>query len=85
MQLFKTAARSRGLSFITVKYTTTSIIKDIFKADRIIGKMHICYHTVVSNLRFIGSCDRGTLRRVMICLTTPALFQTAPLNDCQMD
>jgi hypothetical protein len=26
---------------------------------------------VVSNLRFIDLCDRGTLRRVRLCLTTP--------------
>ena len=27
---------------------------------------------MVPNLRFIGLCDRGTLRRVRLCLTTPA-------------
>ena len=26
---------------------------------------------MVPNLRFIGLCDRGTLRRVRLCLTTP--------------
>ena len=26
---------------------------------------------MVSNLRFIDLCDRGTLRRVRLCLTTP--------------
>jgi len=26
---------------------------------------------VVPNLRFIGLCDRGTLRRVRLCLTKP--------------
>ena len=26
---------------------------------------------MVPNLRFIGLCDRGTLRRVKLCLTTP--------------
>ena len=29
---------SRSLSVITVKYTTTSIMKDIFKTDRLISK-----------------------------------------------
>jgi hypothetical protein len=29
---------------------------------------------VVSNLRFIDLCDRGTLGRVGLCLTTPKLF-----------
>jgi hypothetical protein len=38
MQLFKTAARSRGLSVITVKYTTTSTMRDIAKTDRFISK-----------------------------------------------
>jgi len=34
----KQQLRSRGLSVITVKYTTTSIMKDIFKADKLISK-----------------------------------------------
>ena len=34
----KQQPRSRGLSVITVKYTTTSIMKDIFKTDRLINK-----------------------------------------------
>ena len=34
----KQQPRSRGLSVITVKYTTTSIMKDIFKTDRLISK-----------------------------------------------
>ena len=33
--------------------------------------MHNCSRGVVSNLRFIDLCDRGTLRPVRICLTTP--------------
>ena len=34
----KQQPRSRGLSVITVKYTTTSIMKDIFKTGRLISK-----------------------------------------------
>jgi hypothetical protein len=34
----KQQPRSRGLSVITVKYTTTSITKDISKTDRLISK-----------------------------------------------
>ena len=34
----KLQPRSRGLSVITVKYTTTSITKGIFKTDRLISK-----------------------------------------------
>jgi len=34
----KQQPRSRGLSVITIKYTTTSIMKDIFKTDRLINK-----------------------------------------------
>jgi hypothetical protein len=34
----KQQPRSRGLSVITVKYTTTSIMKDIFKTDRLTNK-----------------------------------------------
>ena len=34
----KQQPRSRGLLVITVKYTTTSIMKDIFKTDRLINK-----------------------------------------------
>jgi hypothetical protein len=34
----KQQPRSRGLSVITVKYTTTSIMKDIFKTDRLRSK-----------------------------------------------
>ena len=34
----KQQPRSRGLSVVTIKYTTTSITKDIFKTDRIISK-----------------------------------------------
>ena len=34
----KQQPRSRGLSVITVKYTTTSIMRDIFKTDRLISK-----------------------------------------------
>ena len=34
----KQQPRSRGLSVITVKYTTTSIMKDIFKTDKLISK-----------------------------------------------
>ena len=30
---------------------------------------------MVSNLRFIDLCDRGTLRRVRLCLTTQYLDQ----------
>ena len=33
--------------------------------------MHNCSRGVVSNLRFIDLCDRGTLRPVKLCLTTP--------------
>jgi len=35
---FKQQPRSRGLLVITAKYTTTSIMKDIFKTDRLISK-----------------------------------------------
>jgi hypothetical protein len=34
----KQQLRFRGLSVITVKYTTTSIMRDIFKTDRLINK-----------------------------------------------
>ena len=34
----KQQPRSRGLSVVTVKYTTTSITKDIFKTDKLINK-----------------------------------------------
>ena len=34
----KQQPRSRGLSVITVKYTITSIMKDIFKTDKLISK-----------------------------------------------
>ena len=34
----KQQPRSRGLSVITVKYTITSIMKDIFKTDRLTNK-----------------------------------------------
>ena len=34
----KQQPRSRSLSVITVKYTTTSIMKDIFKTGRLISK-----------------------------------------------
>jgi hypothetical protein len=34
----KQQPRSRGLSVITVKYTTTSITKDISKTDRLISE-----------------------------------------------
>ena len=34
----KQQPRSRGLLVITVKYTTTSIMKDIFKTDKLISK-----------------------------------------------
>ena len=34
----KQQLRSRGLPVITVKYTTTSIMKDIFKTDKLISK-----------------------------------------------
>ena len=34
----KQQPRFRGSSVITVKYTTTSIMKDIFKTDRLINK-----------------------------------------------
>jgi len=34
----KQQPRSRGLSVIRVKYTTTSITKDIFKTDKLISK-----------------------------------------------
>jgi len=33
---------------------------------------------VVSNLRFIDLCDRGTLRPVRLCLTTPLKIRLAP-------
>jgi len=38
IQLFKNQPRSRGLLVITVKYTTTSIMRDIFKIDRFTNK-----------------------------------------------
>ena len=34
----KQQPHSRGLSVITVKYTTTSIMKDIFKTDKLTNK-----------------------------------------------
>ena len=43
-------------------------------------------HKAVPKLRFIGLCDRGTLRHVRLCLTTPQhkyyinLFDTVPLR-----
>jgi len=38
MQLFKQQPRPKGLSVITVKYTITSITKDIFKSGRLTNK-----------------------------------------------
>ena len=61
----------KDLSVITVKYTTTSIMKDIFKADRLINKNAVPLSLSGPNLRFIGLHDRGTLIRVRLCLTTP--------------
>ena len=46
-------------------------MKDIFKTDRLINKNAVPLLGVVPNLRFIGLCDRGTLRCVRLCLTTP--------------
>ena len=53
--------------------TTTSIMRDTFKTDRL-KKMQCRSHKAVPKLRFIGLCDRGTLRHVRLCLTTP--FET---------
>ena len=37
------------------------------------GNLGCCIRSqeVVPNLRFTDLCDRGTLRRVRLCLTTP--------------
>jgi hypothetical protein len=45
--------------------------KNLRKQTILQAKMHNCSRGVVSNLRFIDLCDRGTLRPVRLCLTTP--------------
>ena len=53
-------------------------MKDIFKTDRL-KKMQYRSHEVVPKLRFIGLCDRGALRHVRLCLTTPPFMCIKPI------
>ena len=72
MQLFKTAATlQRFVSYHSQIYNHFNHERHLQNRQTYKQKRTTRSHGVVPNLRFIGLCDRGTLRHVRLCLTTP--------------